>query len=129
VTIRREVLEWRPVRFSDGLLDFGKLSGTIPKDGCALFAVSYIRAKESVSDLHLLVGSESHAKIYLNGLPAYSHYGPRPLNPDQDQARPDIQLDRGINVITLKLIGKTNALRASVRIADHADQPVAGLSK
>jgi WD40 repeat protein len=116
---------WTAMDLDDSHIDFQRrLGGT--HEFCAAYAVCYVTSETAQSALHLLVGSDDHAMIYLNGQEIYRHVGTRGWKPEQDEVT-EITLKTGINVLVLKVINERGPWGGSVRLTDAAGQPVPGI--
>ena len=65
-------LKWQEVALDDYVLDFRALLGLMFDAGVA-YAVCYIRSEAEQRGLHILVGSDDMAKVYLNGKPVHRY--------------------------------------------------------
>jgi len=95
-------LRWKKYKAPDVFLNFNEaLEHQV--DNAASYAVCYVLAPNELSDLTLKVGSDYHAKIYLNGKEIYQFHGWRGAVMDQD-AIPQVTLKKGVNVLVLKMV-------------------------
>ena len=118
-------LAWRSVRLTDYAMDFNDLLGAA--EHAAVYAVAYVSMPALRANLSLLVGSDDQAKIYLNGQQVYRQLEAREADPDHDRVS-GIELKAGINVLVFKVINVTSSWGGSVRFADSAGDPVAGIT-
>jgi hypothetical protein len=119
-------LRWREATLDqDYKIDFHKIIGSEPTQ-CVAFAACYIRSDTQHRGLEMLVGSDDHCKVYLNGKLVHKHTGGRPLALDED-AVPDVTLSAGLNVVVFKVVNESMGWQGSIRFTDAAGDPVRGI--
>jgi hypothetical protein len=124
-SVRDGELKWQEVTLDDYVLDFRALLGLMTDAGVA-YAVSYIRSESEQHGLHMLVGSDDQAKVYLSGKPVHRYGINRSFLVDQDVV-PDITLNAGLNVLLFKVVNVSGAWMGSIRFTDAAGQPLKGI--
>jgi hypothetical protein len=110
-------------------VDFNAAAGQMTERSVA-YAVCYIESDRERHGLWLQLGGDDWAKVYLNGREIYrsSLTGfavanpPRPL----DAVGP-VRLERGINVLLLKVVNERDWWQCCERLVDDAGQPAQGL--
>ena len=106
------------------MLDFNRLVGKLSENSVA-YAVSYVISEGERHDLLLQVGSDDHAKVYLNGQEVYKHTGLRPLV-SLDPIGP-VWLQKGTNVLVLKIVNLILDWECGARFIDREGNPAQGL--
>jgi WD40 repeat protein len=124
---------WNEHRLTNYLVDFNQVLGPTPTgqavhNHCVAYAVCYITADETQSDLRLKIGSDDEAKVYLNGKQVYEcGVTSRSCIPDTDEVRESIQLDKGLNVLVFKVINEMWGWAGCIRFTDREGHPVKGV--
>jgi hypothetical protein len=72
------------------------------------------------------VGSDYHAKIYLNGRAAHERRNPTTFAPNPDRVE-GIELQAGLNVLVFKIVQSGPAWGGSIWITEADGRPVPGL--
>jgi WD40 repeat protein/tRNA A-37 threonylcarbamoyl transferase component Bud32 len=124
VTVGGKQLGWRALQLKDDLIDFNDFLGETTEWSVA-YAVCYVRSDADQRGLHLRVGTDDEARLYLNGQEVYRCEEVRHYTPDQDLVE-NVELKAGLNVLVLKVVNETNTWQASVRFTDPAGHPVKG---
>ena len=105
-------LTWKAHKTADYYIDFleafGKERG---EDACA-YAVAYVIADEEMK-VKLAVGSNDECKAYVNGKEALKFTETRTLEKDLEKA--DVVLNKGQNVLVLKVINEKNNWQGCAR--------------
>jgi len=104
-------------------LDLQKIVGAGRSDDVVGYAVCYVHAPQAMNGLKLLMGSNDQAKVYLNGAHLLVWDKTRSLAKDQSTAN-DVQLQRGENLLVLKVVNEKGGWSGCVRFTDRQDQPV-----
>jgi hypothetical protein len=126
VTVGGAALVWKKHRAPEFFLDFNRVQGRLTEYSLA-YAVCYLVAQEERKDLVLRFGSDDQILVRLNGREILRVSQPRPLTIDADVLT-GISLERGCNVLLLKVINETRDWSACVRLTDSSGQPVAGVN-
>src|SRR5262249_54973753 len=87
---------WQAHHAEEPVLDFNRIVGKQSENSVA-YAVAYVISEAERNDLLLQVGSDDHAKVYLNGQEVYKYTGLRPLV-TLDPIGP-VRLRKGTNVL------------------------------
>ena len=116
-------LTWKELKATDFNFDLKEFVGNDPTDDVLGYAVSYINADAEIKGIKLLMGSNDHGKLYLNGKELLKHEGGRSLEKDQDTAE-NVTLNKGKNVIVFKVVNEKNNWQGCVRFVDAAGKPV-----
>jgi hypothetical protein len=92
------------------------------------YAVCYIESDRERHGLWLQVGGDDRAKVYLNGQEIYRSRANRIVAPRQplDAVGP-VRLERGINVLLLKVVNLRDPWQCCARLVDDAGGPAEGL--
>jgi WD40 repeat protein len=118
-------LRWKPLALQDYMINFHSFLGHIVNYSVA-YAVCYIHSETEQRSLRILVGSDDAARVYLNGKEIYRYPFGRMFVLDQD-ARPDITLKAGLNVLVFKVVNFTSLWQGSIRFTDAEGKPVKGI--
>jgi hypothetical protein len=123
-TVGDQHLAWQEYHVEEPVLDFHRFVGKPCRNSVA-YAVCYVLSPVERHDLLLQLGSTEQAKVYLNGREVYKNSGPfgtaalEPIGP--------VPLDRGTNVLVLKVVNTTAAWRVFARFVDMDGNPAQGL--
>jgi hypothetical protein len=124
-TLPRSLLKWREAVLPDYRIDFNSiLSADI--DHSVAYALCYLYSSVERRDLRILIGSDDQSKLYLNGHPIYTSALSRGFLRDEDIVSP-VRLERGLNVLLLKVVNETSHWKASLRFTDALGNPVEGI--
>jgi hypothetical protein len=125
VSLGGRELVWREHRSSGAVVEFNAAAGQRTERSVA-YAVCYIESDRARDSLWLQVGGVDRAKVYLNRQGIYqsrsSQFAVRLL----DAVGP-VRLERGINVLVLKVAKDTGEWQCSARLVDDAGRPAEGL--
>ena len=116
-------LVWREVHRPDYLLDFCGVAGREAQWSVA-YAVAYLRSKAPQPHLHLHVGCDDQARVYLNGRLVFENRTPREWRPDENVVAEGIALTAGTNVLVFKVVNITGAWAGSIRFTDADNRPL-----
>jgi hypothetical protein len=122
----RELI-WQEHRSPGAVVDFAAAAGQMTERSVA-YAVCYIESDRERHGLWLQVGGDDWAKVYLNGRDIYRSRSSRFVTPHQplDPVGP-VRLERGINVLVLKVVNEREWWRCCARLVDDAGRPAEGL--
>jgi hypothetical protein len=118
-------LSWQEQALEDYVIDFNTILGRETTQSVA-YAVCYIRSEGEQRGLHMLVGSDDEAKVYLNGKQVHKHPIAGPFYADQDMV-PDITLNAGLNVVVFKVVNESRDWKGAIRFTDTQGDPVKGI--
>jgi hypothetical protein len=119
-------LVWQAARFEDHIADFGAYFGRgIHWRSCVGYAVCYIDSETDQTGLQMRIGWDAFLRVHLNGALVYRSEQ-SPWTPDAALVQ-DLSLNRGRNVLMLKLADEIGDWRASIRFLDAAGNPVQGI--
>jgi hypothetical protein len=90
------------------------------------YAVCYLRSKNLLEGLQMLVGSDDESKVYLNGKEIYKSVETRICVPDQDKV-PGITLNAGLNVLVFKVVNEEGGWGGTIRLVDARGNPIKGV--
>lgn len=119
-------LTWKAIDAGDYAINFNSVLGQTTEDSTA-YAVVYLIASDEMKDLHLKMGSDDQAKVYVNGKEVLKNETPRPIDKDQDTAG-DMTLDKGTNTIVFKVVNEKVDWGGCLRFTDKNDNPVKNLT-
>lgn len=105
--------------FIDFLASFGKQRG----EYVAGYAVTYVIADEQMK-VTLALSTNDQGKVWLNGSPIFAFVETRVLEKDTD--RVEVTLNKGQNVLMMKVINEVNNWQACARFL-QAGAPVKGI--
>jgi hypothetical protein len=108
-------LVWKEHKAKDFFVDFNDFLGRQTED-CVGFAVCYVHAHERLKDIHLKIGSDDQARVYLNHKEIFTHEQARGLDKDQDSIK--VALEEGINVLVLKVVNEKVDWSGCARFTD-----------
>jgi hypothetical protein len=117
-------LVWKEHTCKEYALDFNGLLGAQTEDSLA-YAVSYIIAPEELNGVKMKTGSDDQAKVYLNGKQVFKHAEVRSIQKDEDST--DVTLQRGVNILVVKVINEKVDWAFCVRFMDKDDKPLTNL--
>ena len=117
-------LVWQEHHSPEGVLDFNAVLERATELS-VVYAVCYIESDEARDGLWLQIGSDDQAKVYLNGRAIYECPVPRPLEA-LDTIGP-VSLNRGTNVLLVKVMNENANWEASVRLLDGVGRPAEGI--
>jgi hypothetical protein len=117
-------LAWKEYIAKDHLLDFNDFLGKETEDSVG-YAVTYIVAPEELKDIKMKTGSDDQCKVFLNGKEVFKYTDERALGKDDDTT--EVTLNKGINVLVVKVVNVKEDWSFCVRFADKDDKPIAKL--
>lgn len=120
-------LTWRVTSSPQFYLDFKALHPT-QSEHVVAWAVCYIVCPAARSGLTLRMNSNDQGKVYLNGKDVVKFTETRTLEKDAEDSARDVTLQKGVNVVVLKVINEENNWQGSVRFVDAAGKPVTDLA-
>lgn len=119
-------LTWKEAKATDYYLDLRAVVKEQGFENAAGYAVCYVTADKDLADLKLKVGVNDQGKGWLNGAEVFSLDGGRSLTKDEVVVEKQ-KLNKGVNVLVLKVINAGNNWQACARFTTADDKPVAGL--
>jgi hypothetical protein len=119
-------LTWKAIDAGDYAINLNSILGQQTEDSTA-YAVVYLVADSDMKDLHLKMGSDDQAKVYINGKEILKNETPRPVDKDQDTAD-NVSLDKGANTIVFKIVNEKVDWAGCLRFTDKNDNPVKNLT-
>jgi WD40 repeat protein len=123
-TVDGQELVWQEHRAPDAILDFNGVLGRM-KEHSAAYAVCYLHSDRTRSDVRLQVGSDDHAKVYLNGDEVYQYALPSMVSA-LDKTDP-VTLRQGRNVLVFKVVNELMGWQGCIRLVDEDGKPVQGI--
>jgi hypothetical protein len=124
VKIGDKDLAWKEYTAKEYLLDFNGFLGAQTEDSVA-YAVTYIVAPEELEGVKMKTGSDDQAKVYLNGKEVFKHAEARPIEKDEDTT--EVTLQKGVNVLVVKVVNEKMDWAFCVRFSDKDDKPLTNL--
>jgi hypothetical protein len=125
VTVGGAQLVWKKHHAPEYFLDFNRAVGRLTEHSLG-YAVCYLVADRPRKGLVLKIGSDDEVGVWLNGRQILRVPRPRGLTIDDDVIA-GIDLERGINVLLLKVINETRDWSACARLTEVNGQPVVGV--
>jgi hypothetical protein len=122
VKVGQTQLVWKKHHAPEFFLDFNRVQGRLTEYSIA-YAVCYLVADQERKGLVLKIGSDDQIAVRLNGREVLRSVQPRALTIDEDVVA-NLTLQRGTNVLVLKVINETLDWTACVRLTDANGQPV-----
>ena len=123
VKVGDKELTWKEHTCKEHLLDFNDLLGAVTEDSVA-YAVTYVVAPEETM-AKMKTGSDDQAKVYLNGKEVFKFTEPRAADKDQDTT--EVTLQKGVNVLVVKVVNEKMDWSFCVRFTDKDDKPLTKL--
>jgi hypothetical protein len=108
-------LTWKEYKAKDFFVDFNDFLGRQTED-CVGFAVCYVHAPERLKDIHLKIGSDDQARVYLNHKEVFTNETARALDKDQDTIK--VTLEEGVNILVLKVVNEKVDWSGCARFTD-----------
>jgi hypothetical protein len=105
-------LAWTAHQTSDYFIDFLASFGKQRGEYVAGYAVAYVIADEDMK-VTLALSTNDQGKVWLNGTPVFSFAETRVLEKDTD--RVDVTLNKGQNVLMMKVINEVNNWQGCAR--------------
>ena len=124
VKVGDKELVWKEHVAKEFLLDFNGILGAQTEDSVA-YAVTYIVAPEELKGLKMKTGSDDQVKVFLNGKEVFKHAEPRPLEKDEDTT--EVTLQKGVNVLVVKVVNEKVDWSFCVRFLDKDDKVLKNL--
>jgi WD40 repeat protein/serine/threonine protein kinase len=115
---------WQDYQSPRAVVDFNAVLGRVVERSVA-YAVCYVESDQARDGLWIQIGSDDQPKVYLNGREIYQVRLPRILA-TLDTVGP-VALQRGINVLLMKVVNETGQWEGCARLVDDAGRPVQGL--
>lgn len=116
-------LLWTAHETSDYFIDFLAAFGKERGEYVAGYAVAYVIADEEMN-VTLALSTNDQGKVWLNGRPVFAFAETRVLQKDTD--RVDVTLNKGQNVLMMKVINEVNNWQACARFL-KGSAPVKGI--
>jgi hypothetical protein len=112
VMVGGQELVWQPHQASDFFIDFLHSFGKARGEYVAGYAVAYVMADEEMK-VTLALSTNDQGKAWLNGKQVFKFVDTRTLEKDTD--RTDVTLNKGQNVLVLKVINEVNNWQGCAR--------------
>src|SRR5439155_25247816 len=117
-------LVWKEHTCKEHLLDFNALLGAQTEDSVA-YAVTTVVAPEELKGIKMKTGSDDQAKVYLNGKEVFKFTEARAADKDQDTT--EVTLQKGENVLVVKVVNEKVDWSFCIRFTDKDDKPLTSL--
>ena len=124
VKVGDKELAWKEHTCPEHLLDFNGILGNVTEDSVA-YAVTFIVVPEEMKGVKMKTGSDDQAKVYLNGKEVFKFAEARAIDKDQDTT--EVTLNKGVNVIVVKVVNEKMDWSFCVRFTDKDDKPLTKL--
>jgi hypothetical protein len=124
VKVGDKELTWKEHTCKEHLLDFNDLLGNTTEDSVA-YAVTYIESPEDLKDVQMKTGSDDQCKVWLNGKEVFKFTDPRAADKDQDTTK--VSLQKGVNVLVVKVVNEKMDWSFCVHFTDKDDKPLTKL--
>jgi hypothetical protein len=119
-----KTLVWKEHAATDHLLDFNAFLGAQTEDSVG-YAVTFVVAPEELKGVKMKTGSDDQAKVYLNGKEVFKFAEERAADKDQDTT--EVTLNKGVNVLVVKVVNVKIDWSFCVRFTDKDDKPLTTL--
>jgi hypothetical protein len=117
-------LVWKEYKVKDYFVDFNDFLGRQVEDSVA-YAVCYVHAPEKLTNIHLKIGSDDQVRVYLNHKDVFTFEGARGVDKDQDSIK--VALEKGVNVLMLKVVNEKGDWAGCARFTDNDGKPLTNL--
>jgi hypothetical protein len=124
VKVGDKELAWKAHTCKEHLLDFNAFLGAQTEDSVA-YAVTFLQAPEELKGVKMKTGSDDQAKVYLNGKEVFKFTEARAADKDQDST--EVTLQKGVNVLVVKVVNEKVDWSFCVRFTDKDDKPLTKL--
>jgi hypothetical protein len=124
VKVGDKELTWKEHACKEHLLDFNAFLGGQTEDSVA-YAVTFITSPEELKGVKMKTGSDDQVKVYLNGKEVFKNAEARPADKDQDTT--EVTLNKGVNVLVVKVVNEKIDWSFCVRFTDKDDKPITKL--
>ena len=124
VKIGDKELGWKEHVCKEHLLDFNAILDAVTEDSVA-YAVTFVVAPDELKNVKMKTGSDDQAKVYLNGKEVFKYTEARAADKDQDST--EVTLQKGVNVIVVKVVNEKMDWSFCVRFTDKDDKPLTNL--
>ncbi|HEV3235740.1 MAG TPA: hypothetical protein VGZ25_02050 [Gemmataceae bacterium] len=124
VKVGDKQLVWKEHVCKDYLLDFNAFLGATTENSVA-YAVTFIEAPEEIKGVKMKTGSDDEVKIYLNGKEVFKYGEGRSTEKDDDST--EVTLQKGVNVLVVKVVNEKEDWSFCVRFTDKDDKPLKNL--
>jgi hypothetical protein len=122
VKVGTKELTWKKHHNPEHIIDFNAILGAQTEDSVG-YAVCYLVADAELKGLKMKTGSDDQLKVYLNGKEVFKNAEARSSDKDQDTTE-NITLNKGVNVLILKVVNEKVDWHGCVRFVDKDDKPV-----
>ena len=120
-------LTWKAASIDDNILDFNAIVGAETENSVA-YAVTTVVTEEEITGAVFKINSDDQVRVYLNGKQIHSNDEARPLDKEEDDEVEGITLQKGRNVIVLKVVNEEGDWQGSLRILDKEGHPLKGIT-
>jgi spore coat protein CotH len=124
VKVAGKELAWKKVESDDWFIDFPMVNGA--PDNATAYCVSYVVAPAEIKDVMVRIGSDDGAKVWLNGKELGKVLESRAVGKDQN-AYGGVTLNKGTNVIVLKVCNGSGQWAGGLRLTDKNGAPLKGI--
>jgi hypothetical protein len=116
-------LPWQPHQTAGYFIDFRQSFGQTQGEYVVGYALAYVIAEQDMN-VTMLLSTNDQGKAWLNGKEIFKFAEARGLQRDSD--RVDVQLNKGQNVVMLKILNEVNDWQGCLRFVQN-DVPVKNL--
>jgi hypothetical protein len=116
-------LAWKVHQAKESHIDFLESFGADRGEDVAAYAVAYLCSDAEMKGLKLAIGSNDQCKVWFNGKVVVKVDETRTLEADQNTV--DVTLNKGCNVLVMKVINEKNNWQACARLLKDG-KPVTG---
>jgi hypothetical protein len=116
-------LAWKAHQTKESHIDFLESFGADRGEDVAAYAVAYLCADAEMKGVKLAIGSNDQCKIWFNGKAVVKVDETRTLEADQNTV--EVTLNKGCNVLVMKVINEKNNWQACARLLKDG-KPVTG---
>jgi hypothetical protein len=112
-----KVISWQALREPSGRILLNEIIS--PKDDCVVYGACIVEPPEA-GRYTMLLGSDDGVKVWINGKEVWRHAQERSLKVDNDKV--EVELEKGPNLLVLKVEQGTGDVGWAVRFLDPEDR-------
>lgn len=114
---------WTKYSSPEYFIDLKKFAGNQKTEDVFTYAVAYVSCEEEIRDVKVLAGTNDAGRAYINGKLLFSYEKSRSLEPDASIVN-GVTLQKGQNVVILKVANETGNWGACLRFMDKNGTPI-----
>lgn len=123
VKVKGKEYAWQRYKSPDFQIDFRKACEGQKGDDVTAYAVAYLSCDEEMPGLKLLLGSNDHSRVYVNGKKVFQQDKSRTMERDQNVVE-GVTLKKGQNIVIFKVVNEKNLWLGCLRFMDRNGTPI-----